>query len=348
MCQCQVGLEPKARRLCRRAIAAVERCLHLKPAHAELHLYAAALYFLAHNMPRARRHLDLVHASLQPVHSEALTERVPPVRRWAWAGQHCGDDASHARASSARSQAHGVPASIAPHDTVAAAPQLKAEASAVLPALRRPQAPAQAAACHASSSSSGSDWEHHRLRKTAQHRPLPTVLGADDRAPPASLLQTQARASSAPKQRRSKRRRQRHARLLEPHSYRPASPQVLQAMQALSDAKQQGRAERQAQRQRAASESVLFQRPVWPGPNPHRHIASSTAPARRASWPATQQDEGTETHLRSSRVGRTASGGRRLTLSPALAMDTPLFDQAAVETVQLLRTKVMLLTSSLA
>jgi hypothetical protein len=50
--------------VCRRAIACIERCLHLKPYHAEVHLCAAALHYFARNYERSRRHLNAVLEAL--------------------------------------------------------------------------------------------------------------------------------------------------------------------------------------------------------------------------------------------------------------------------------------------
>jgi hypothetical protein len=44
----------------------MDRCLHLKPHHAEVHLYSAALNCLANDLSRARRHLDLLSISIEP------------------------------------------------------------------------------------------------------------------------------------------------------------------------------------------------------------------------------------------------------------------------------------------
>ena len=45
-------------------MAAAERCLLVKPRHLELHLYAAALWFLDQNLHRCLQHLQLVYGGL--------------------------------------------------------------------------------------------------------------------------------------------------------------------------------------------------------------------------------------------------------------------------------------------
>lgn len=63
--------------MCRRAVAAAERCLLVKPQHLELHVYAAALCFLDQNLHRCQQHLQLVYGGLDALGMQCATGTPP-------------------------------------------------------------------------------------------------------------------------------------------------------------------------------------------------------------------------------------------------------------------------------